>query len=313
MEAYAAVHNQQAREEGYSSRDAISEMNLSQLTDSDLNEIVEEVLEDIFEVGYSVDEAYNIFADMFVQSEIAGRQQKIDRLCEALNVGFELVESKSAVTALEEFRKYRHGKKLQETWSDRLQQDKRVQKHHGAIIAQESLNVRNLLVQLFNEKSGGKDENPAKEEEKLRKDDDLFGSPNKKKKKVSEAIDAKGAARMGGAKPKKKVDVFAYDRKLQAQGKLKGKKLPPPPTNEEVEHLDEISKGSGYNARLDDSLGAKHGKKSQSLKSRRDESEGMEKSKGKRKFSGDKSMDEMFSQDELDAITEKVKTWAMEG
>ena len=45
----------------------------------------------------------------------------------------------------------------------------------------------------------------------------------------------------------------------------------------------------GYNARLDDSLGAKHGKKSQSMKARRDESEGMEKSMGKRKFSGNKS------------------------
>lgn len=47
--------------------------------------------------------------------------------------------------------------------------------------------------------------------------------------------------------------------------------------------------GQGYNARLDDSLGAKHGKKSQSMKARRDESEGMEKSMGKRKFSGNKS------------------------
>tara|TARA_R100001163_G_C5033860_1_gene173469 strand:+ start:126 stop:896 length:771 start_codon:yes stop_codon:yes gene_type:complete len=48
-------------------------------------------------------------------------------------------------------------------------------------------------------------------------------------------------------------------------------------------------KKQGYNARLDDSLGAKHGKKSQSMKDRRDESEGMEKAKGKRKFSGNKS------------------------
>jgi len=47
----------------------------------------------------------------------------------------------------------------------------------------------------------------------------------------------------------------------------------------------------GYNARLDDSMGARSGSKSQSMKSRRDESEGMEKSSGKRKFSGDKSMD----------------------
>jgi len=49
---------------------------------------------------------------------------------------------------------------------------------------------------------------------------------------IDEIIDPKGAARMDAAKEKKKVDVFAYDRKLQAQGKLKGKKLPPPPTNE---------------------------------------------------------------------------------
>ena len=48
-------------------------------------------------------------------------------------------------------------------------------------------------------------------------------------------------------------------------------------------------KKQGYNARLDDSLGAKHGKKKQSMKDRRDESEGMEKSKGRKKFSGNKS------------------------
>ena len=211
MEAYAAVHNQEAREEASSSRDCISEMNLSSLTDNDLNEIVEEVLEDIFDAGFSVNEAYNIFADMFVESEIVGRQQKIDRLCAALNTGFDLVESKSAVTAIEEFRKHRHGKKLQETWSDKFNQDKRIQKQHSAVVAAESLNVRNLLVQLFNEKSGSKpdyidadgdgdkkesmkkafkdkEENPAKEEEKLRKDDDLFGSPNKKKKTVKEGM-----------------------------------------------------------------------------------------------------------------------------
>ena len=49
-------------------------------------------------------------------------------------------------------------------------------------------------------------------------------------------------------------------------------------------------KKQGYNARLDDSMGAKNGKKKQSMKSRRDESEGMEESMGKRKFAGDKAM-----------------------
>ena len=49
-------------------------------------------------------------------------------------------------------------------------------------------------------------------------------------------------------------------------------------------------KKQGYNARLDDALGAKHGKKKQSLKDRRDESEAMKKKEHKRKFSGDKRM-----------------------
>ena len=51
-------------------------------------------------------------------------------------------------------------------------------------------------------------------------------------------------------------------------------------------------KKQGYNARLDESLGAKSaGKKmSQSLVSRRKESEGMEKAAGKKKFSSNKKM-----------------------
>ena len=49
-------------------------------------------------------------------------------------------------------------------------------------------------------------------------------------------------------------------------------------------------KKQGYNARLDESLGARDGKKSQSLKSRRDESKGMEKSMGKGAYSGASTM-----------------------
>jgi hypothetical protein len=49
-------------------------------------------------------------------------------------------------------------------------------------------------------------------------------------------------------------------------------------------------KKQGYNDRLDESLGARHGKKSQSLKSRRDESKGMEKAMGKGAYSGASTM-----------------------
>jgi len=50
------------------------------------------------------------------------------------------------------------------------------------------------------------------------------------------------------------------------------------------------AKKQGYNDRLDESLGARDGKKSQSFKARRDESKGMEKAAGKRAYSSiDKS------------------------
>lgn len=49
-------------------------------------------------------------------------------------------------------------------------------------------------------------------------------------------------------------------------------------------------KKQGYNSRLDESLGSRNGKKSQSMKSRRHESAGMEKSSGNRKYAGDHSM-----------------------
>ena len=51
-------------------------------------------------------------------------------------------------------------------------------------------------------------------------------------------------------------------------------------------------KKQGFNARLDESLGVRNkGKKSQSLKSRRKESEGTEKAAGRRKFAAVKTMD----------------------
>ena len=50
-------------------------------------------------------------------------------------------------------------------------------------------------------------------------------------------------------------------------------------------------KKQGYNDRLDESLGARNGKKSQSFKARRDESKGMEKASGKRAYSAVKTMD----------------------
>ena len=52
-----------------------------------------------------------------------------------------------------------------------------------------------------------------------------------------------------------------------------------------------LEEKQGYNDELDDSEGAKHGKKKQDMAQRRADSENMEKADGKRKYSGDKSKD----------------------
>ena len=70
-------------------------------------------------------------------------------------------------------------------------------------------------------------------------------------------------------------------------------------------------KKQGYNDKLDDAEGAKHGKKKQDMKQRRADSENMEKADGKRKFSGDKSTDsvkeEMPSKMKVSELKAKIK------
>jgi len=54
-----------------------------------------------------------------------------------------------------------------------------------------------------------------------------------------------------------------------------------------------LNEAQGDNDELDDHLGAENGKKKQDMKQRRADSENMEKAKGKRKYSGDKSKDKV--------------------
>ena len=153
MEAYLAVHNTEAKEKLNSDRDSISEMNLSSLDDSDLEEIAESILQEMFDEGYSVDSVLTIFSEMFVDSNIVGRQKKIERLCESFYKVFKTITSKAPSIAIEEFSKYRNNKKLQESWSARFNQEKRIKRTHNQLVAQESMNVKNLILQLV-EKTG---------------------------------------------------------------------------------------------------------------------------------------------------------------
>ena len=64
----------------------------------------------------------------------------------------------------------------------------------------------------------------------------------------------------------------------------------------------------GYNSRLDESLGSRNGKKTQSLKDRRDESKGAEKGAGKRAYSAVSTMDKSKKRKVTKTNKDGVKT-----
>ena len=67
-------------------------------------------------------------------------------------------------------------------------------------------------------------------------------------------------------------------------------------------------KKQGYNDRLNESLGARKGKKSQSMKSRRNESKGAKSSAGKKAYSGNKSSAQGSASRRADGIAQRGRT-----
>ena len=67
-------------------------------------------------------------------------------------------------------------------------------------------------------------------------------------------------------------------------------------------------KKQGYNARLDDSLGARKGKKKQSMTSRRNESKGAKKAAGKKAYSGNRKSAQGKASKRADGIAQRGRT-----
>ena len=194
--AYAAVHNSEKRNDLSEVRDQISEMNLKQLTDVDLYEVAEEVLEDVFAGGADIADAKKLIESVFTKASEGDanpfREDKIDRLAEAFISAFEKVTERSLRTAVESYSEYRINKERLEKWNDSNSTGNVNAKLHEKLVAQDRLIVKNGLKSMIEASYG----NPAAKEEKLRKDDKLFGSPNKKKK-VKEAYTVTAADKKG--------------------------------------------------------------------------------------------------------------------
>ena len=149
MHAYSAVHSTDIKEELDSSRDQISEMRLTQLTDSDLVEVAEEILEGLFAGGFSVAKTQSLLEAVLCESDIPGRQQKVERLQEAFSTVISKVKEKSARTAIESFAEYRHSKSVNEAWVNKFETDRGNVRLHNSLVAQDRLVIKTGLLQML--------------------------------------------------------------------------------------------------------------------------------------------------------------------
>ena len=147
--AYAAVHNSEKRNDLSEVRDEISEMNLKQLTDVDLYEVAEEVLEDVFAGGADIADAKKLIESVFTKASEGDanpfREDKIDRLAEAFISAFEKVTERSLRTAVESYSEYRVNKERLEKWNDSNSTGNVNAKLHEKLVAQDRLIVKNGL------------------------------------------------------------------------------------------------------------------------------------------------------------------------
>ena len=128
-------------------------MNTASLQDNDLRELAEEVLEEVFKTS-TVKEAEDIIFNMIPESNIVGREEKLERIYAAFGETFSRIKLKNNSGQLEEFAKYRQQKRLEESWSARFNQEKRVQRVHSTVVAEDVAIIKKGLLGLFEKKKG---------------------------------------------------------------------------------------------------------------------------------------------------------------
>jgi len=165
--AYAAVHDEKTRENLTDQRDEISEMTLTQLTDADLYEIAEEIVEGLFAEGRGVFESEGLVQSALAESAAEGhesdvRTDKITRLEEAFVKAFAKVNEVAPVNAVETFMKYRDSKPLVEKWYDRVNHEHGNEKIHQSLVAEDRKVVFTGLEKMISKMSEGEDKRGLK-------------------------------------------------------------------------------------------------------------------------------------------------------
>lgn len=151
--AYSAVHDTTIKEELDNSKDQISAMNFGQLTEGDLLEVCEEIVEGLFQYGCDLDTVHEVVGSVMestVEGELpAHRKSKIVRISEAFDKTFEKVASRAERNCEEEFLKYRTNKPLNEKWNSKLNNEVGNEKLHAALIHEDRETIKGGLIEMI--------------------------------------------------------------------------------------------------------------------------------------------------------------------
>ena len=109
MEAYTAVHNPEAKEEFYASRDSLSELDFSLINEEELNDICEEIVQELFEEGCNVTDVDLIVDGMLSEAKVtygsdtdSPRAMKVKAMKTGLKGAMDKVKSKASTGAVTE-------------------------------------------------------------------------------------------------------------------------------------------------------------------------------------------------------------------
>ena len=326
MEAYSAVHSTEAREELLSKRDEIAEMDLSMISDSELEDICEEVLEELFDEGYTVEECESIFTTVITEAKVtyghdtdSSKAKKTARLEKGLKSAIGKVKMKAAKGAVKAYGAYRDAKASAKMKARRA----------GQATKNMSAQAQRAGSEMKSKAKSGLKSMIKKGAMKVAR-----GAVNVAKRMSEAKLDPVGKedGDVNNDGKKDSTDSYLMNRR-KAIGKAMGKKM----KKEEVEQVDELYKGkhgqtekqyqdsrsdagkmvsgdskmsgSAYSSRATSSTGPNPAGGSQKPKGQGRMTSGARTELQFRKAALKKKMGESFTDAELDRIMEVVDSW----
>jgi len=316
MDAYGAVHNKEARDEFYSTRDELSEMELEVLSDSELVEIAEAALQELFEEGYTVEQADLIFEDLITEASVtyghdteSPRAKKVKRMQGAMKSAIGKAKEKAATGAVKAFGAYRSAKtaaadKARRTKQTAMNMSAQTSRKASEVKAKAKSGIKGMIKKAAERVASGASKVAKRMTEGVRDMDPEKGTAERKAK-----LEKKRGMKMDDHPQYKKehLDIAAayaaiYEKKLDAVGQ----------EDADIDNDGDVDSSDKYLHKRRKAIGKAMGKKSMKEGKDCDCPDGKkDKKKMKRSEVDVESMEEgvKFSEAELAKIQEIVNSW----